>query len=694
MQLYSIFHAFSMPYRQIAELAPRLAKIGFTHVQFPPIQRTRQLCELDLELLHLQLKAQDLQLREFEKLCAAAADKNKKYAPHNFSYVLMKRIQYIRQPLLRDMHLSLLHGIPSHDLLHHLYMNTEYGIAIASAAGYPIDTSKCITLSPILKTIALIHCVGKSHSQYALLEAIELVLKWSPTSFTVADMDRLNELKHNYAAIQLQLRAKRTNTNVQKSNQIKKEYMQLQAKHKHHEKQHTILTSIESLQKTLHNMRSSIPNIVPPLSLTRTHDPLPNLPIFDDKIAKVAKHWLDIATIAELLVYGPWWLIYQPLELEIGDTLLGTGEDIEHAISACNANGLQVIADVVVNNLAATAGEKESWKSSAPFPADAKTLADVEHLILPDTIQKLNTLLEHAFGSADTSLVTAPYECKKEQDPQLCWMSGALPQLNQSHPIIHRAVHTFMDQLKWLGASGVRIDAAAHLHPSVCNEITRKFSGLSYVEYVGETPQIYKDRLEDFAIGEDLYSHIFSEQAHYTRLKNYGGDKLSRVEDADSVVMILNHDHIMGSIRSQVFEKLPSEVTYELSVVYLIQRIYGTVLLMPHDLEFLSVQKALRLRNEMKTVGVTHENVIINGNYICIEKYNDNGICFIVHINMNNDSVMTAHGMVDKYSFEYFAIDSSNACQVFNRLTRKRNMRTRKAKKSQKVKHFQQPQQS
>ena len=668
-----------MPYRQIAKLAPRLAKIGFTHVQLPPIQRTRQLCELDLELLHSQLKAQDLQLREFEKLCVAAGDKNTKYVPHNFSYILMKRIQYIRQPLLRDMHLCLLQGIPLHDVLQYLYQNTEYGVAIACAAGYPIDSSHCETLSPILKSIASIHSVGKSHPQHALLEAIEMVLKWSPVFFTVADMDRLDELKQQYAIIQTQLRTKRTNNLVREANQLKKGYMQLQAKYIQYEKQQTIYASLQSLLPTVKEIRSSISNTVPISSFNAALAQVHTLPPYDAKIEKAAKHWLDIVTIAELLVYGPWWLIYQPIELGIGDTLLGTVEDIEHAVSVCNANGLQVIADIVVNNLAATAGEKESWMSSAPFPADAKTLADVEHFIAPDTIQRLKALLEHAFGSADTSLVTAPYECKKEQDPQLCWMSGALPQLNQSHPIIHRAVHNFMDQLKRLGISGVRIDAAAHLHPSVCNEITREFSGLSYIEYVGETPHIYKDRLEDFAIGEDLYLRIFSEHAHYTRLKNYGGDKLSRVEDADSVVMILNHDHIMGSIRSQVFEKLPSEVTYELSVVYLIQRIYGTVLLMPHDLEFLSVQKALRLRNEMKTVGVTHENVIINGNHICIEKYNENGICFIVHINMNNDPLMTAYGVVDKYSFEYFAIDLSNICQVFNRLTRTRTRtRTRK----------------
>jgi hypothetical protein len=676
MEFNSIFHAFSMQYRQIAELAPRLAAIGFSHVQFPPIQTTRQLSELDVELLQAQLKAQEIQLQDYERLCTTVNEKNKLYASHNFSYVLRKRIDYIRQPLLQDMHTFLLNGVKLNTVLLHMYHNTEYGLAIACALGFQVDVEMCESLSPIVKLIANIHKVGKSHPQHALLESIELLLKVSPYSFTTEDKYLFDELK---AKLQTEIRLERTDERINLTKELTKEYRRVLQRYNNAEKQRSIYNSLKELIPQTNAIRSATSNRQPSRSKSFLKVALPAFNL------TVAKHWLNVVTIAELLIYSPWWLIYQPVELAIGDTLLGTKEDILYAISACSNAGLSVISDIVVNNLAATPGERDAWKSLSPLPL-SNTLLEVEQYISEDTIKKAKTLLKSAFTSDDLSLLTPPYECKKGQNPLMCWMSGALPQLNQNHPMVKDVLYNFLQTLKNAGVSGVRIDAAAHLSPDVCDQIIREFQGLSYIEYVGDLRQLYNVRVEDFAIGEDLYLRIFSEQAQYSRLKNYGSDKLSRVENADSVTMIINHDHVMGSIQSQVFQQLPSETTYELSVTYLIQRIYGSVLLMPHDLEFVSVQKALALRKKMKFAGVIHEHVYVSGNYVRIEKYNRLGLCFVVYINMNDTAIYTEHGTIEGYSFDYYALDPSNTEQVFNniqnRSRRKVNKTYRKSRKT------------
>lgn len=99
----TIFHAFNMRYTTIGDLAPDLVRTGFTHVQFPPIQTTRILYELDGELLR-KLVLKDKQLATFTELCAKAQQKAQLHSGHEFDYLLRNRIFYINQPTLRAMH--------------------------------------------------------------------------------------------------------------------------------------------------------------------------------------------------------------------------------------------------------------------------------------------------------------------------------------------------------------------------------------------------------------------------------------------------------------------------------------------------------------------------------------------------------------------------------------------------------------
>jgi hypothetical protein len=621
-KLNVIFHAFSMKYSQIAEIAPKLVQLGFTHVQFPPIQETRVLSELDTELLAKQIQLRDGHLAAFADLCREAKRKEELYSPHKFDYLLQQRIYTIRQPLIQYLHKCILDGLNVKDTYEFLYYKSDEYKGYVSTGTYPY--------------------------QIELVNAAKLTMQLFTVPSKFTEHGELDTIMNEYSILRSKINS--VPDDIRKS--LLTEMGLLTGN------RGRLVRKKQVWEKYEQNMKA-LQELIPTVTRIRAewHEEL-SLPVKSKKIIKFSKdnvqEWLDCMTICELLLYPPWWLIYQPMKLAIGDTFLGSKEEILNSIRVCNMNGLHVISDIVINNLAATAGEKKSW---TPFlknaTASSQTLADIVPTNSDEPqIRKIRSLLHDAFSTDDLALLTVPYECGSVQDATHCWMSGALPQLNQEHPVVKAAIQTFTNSLKNAGVAGVRIDAAAHLKPHVCEKVVKSFSGLSYIEYVGDSAHMYDAvRLEDFAIGEDLYLTIFSGAAQTARLV---------MPDSDSVTMIVNHDHITGSIPSKVFSELPSLATYELSVAYIVQRIYGNPLILPHDIQFALVQKALQLRRKMRDAGIVSEYVTVNQGHITIEKLDTNGnIRFIVVINLDSQPIATQYGEVSALSFEWWDISDN-----------------------------------
>jgi hypothetical protein len=657
----SIYHAFNTNYAQIKEIAPHLADLGFTHIQFPPIQRTRVLSGSDLPLLQGQIKARELHLQEYESLCLKARAKEAAYPNHTFTYLLEQRIYYINQPLLRAIYSGLLAGS----------CNTKTKVDwVFSSGAWKRSRAAQIILSVYASK------APKKYPYYTLYREAELVVN-APTK-PRADPGLQTKLADAYATHQrIQERIKSCSGGtvhadlLQQSAECKKSYMRLK--------------SLESLHIQYEKSNAELAT----LSAAATELRKQCLNDFSDVDVPLPSHqaWsalFNIICVAEFLLHPPWWMIYQPVRLAVGTTMHGDTDELYNAIHACKRAGLYVIADIVVNNFAAIAGERDDWQPYAQNRG-AQTLADTD-AVNSVTGKKLQTLLLDALGTDDLSALTPPFECTTGQDPTQCWMSGALPQLNQDHPAVSEQQTKFMITLRGMGIDGVRIDAAAHLRPADCVRAIAMFPGLSYIEYVGgsESWRAYPDRayssvarLEDFAIGEDLYKHIFSEQAQFERIKNYGHVRLQRHENLDSVVMIVNHDQLMGSLPSAVFESLPSRRTYELSLAYLLQRIYGTPLLMPHDIEFMGVHDALRFRKQMAMSNIIREYVHIpEHGVVYIYKFNTNDECkFVSVFNLRESVLETVYGDVAALSFCWFRVDSEPGLNLVYNQTRSSWMR-------------------
>ncbi len=361
----SIFHAFNIPYKHIGMLTPHLQTMGFTHIQFPPIQQTRILTEFDAELLLALLRSREPYRKQFQSRLAKAYQKNAHYPPHNFHFLLDYQLQYIQSPTLQQL-----------------------------LSGKRPDNPSYRFFASVIET-------GPNHPFHPLIEAAECVLQWEPLH--PFSSDKLQELQEIRTIIHPMLKKNRTQELLQKERQLKKQISQELTKQKIWEKQLSLRQTIQKLVPVTEGLRQTLRS-----------EGIPDGSSLINISAKKQTHIEELICICETLLYPPWWMVYQPVKLEIGDTHLGTKSDILNAIRNCKQHGLSVIADVVVNNLAASAGEKKSWE---PVLQNAKEqgailLSDIQMDTNSDVIHRVQNLLEGAFGSKGLSLLSAPCECR------------------------------------------------------------------------------------------------------------------------------------------------------------------------------------------------------------------------------------------------------------------------------------------
>lgn len=581
-----------MPYRDIATRAPELRALGYTHVQFPPIQPTLVLSEHDGALLRAQVKAVSVFLPQFEHMVDKSREKAALYAPHSFDFLLKERIACIRQPSVRTLYSAVLEGATPRD----------YETVLRTGP------------SPVAK--AVLDCVarGQRSPWYTMVRAADLVLDGVDPNATP-----------DFTALDAAIAAAEAAADRPAWLRLKHEHRRLQ-----------LSAELAGLLAAAAQQRNSVLEC-------KDFAASPPKPFG----ATALRHW-NRTVLLEFMVYPPWWIVYQPTHLAIGATPLGSLDDIQSAIRACTTQSLGVIADVVVNNLAAV-GERDVWAPLAAAHPNVRTFADMDAASpsLPH-VARLRARIRDALGTEDMSTLLPPFACVGTQEPTRCWMSQALPQLNQDHPAVQAAQQAFLAQLAAAGVTSLRIDAAVHMPPAHCQRILDTFAALrgdattaaadvSYIEYVGGSEswrafpfEMYRHiRMEDFAIGECLYKSLFGPRADLVPSKNYGGTCLSRHPSLDSVVMLVNHDQLQGTMPPNIYADLPSRYTYDMSLVYLLQRMYGTVLLLPHQGEAPVVRRALEFRAQMRARGIVREYVAVTEDSTVFHsyKYDTTGAC-------------------------------------------------------------------
>ncbi|WP_437583838.1 carbohydrate binding domain-containing protein [Paramicrobacterium sp. CJ85] len=142
----------------------------------------------------------------------------------------------------------------------------------------------------------------------------------------------------------------------------------------------------------------------------------------------------------EHVLGSQWWTYYQPVSYKL-ESRLGTEAEFKNMIATCNAAGVEVIVDAVINHMSGDSDGGTGWAGSS-----------YEHYEYPGI-----------YGDNDF------HDCRKDisnyqdrWDVQNCNLVN-LSDLDTGSPYVQQTIADYLNHLVDLGAAGFRIDAVKHI---------------------------------------------------------------------------------------------------------------------------------------------------------------------------------------------------------------------------------------
>lgn len=141
-----------------------------------------------------------------------------------------------------------------------------------------------------------------------------------------------------------------------------------------------------------------------------------------------------------VLAGSPWWEHYQPVSYSVEQTSFGTQAGFEDMVQRCNAAGVDVYVDAVINHMTAGSGTGSN--------GTVYTKYDYPGLYGPDDFHPPCTVDDYQSAA----------------NVQDCELLG-LADLNTGLAAVRHAIAGYLIDLAHLGVAGFRIDAAKHIQP-------------------------------------------------------------------------------------------------------------------------------------------------------------------------------------------------------------------------------------
>ncbi|MGW1375135.1 alpha-amylase [Streptomyces sp. NPDC002446] len=171
--------------------------------------------------------------------------------------------------------------------------------------------------------------------------------------------------------------------------------------------------------------------------------------LFERKYADVAKActdqlgpagygYVEVSPATEHIQGDQWWTSYQPVSYKIAGRL-GDRNAFASMVSACHGAGVKVIADAVVNHMAAGAGTGTGGTQYTKYH-------------YPGSYQ------DQDFHGCRKSIS----DYTNRDDVQNCELVG-LADLDTGSDHVRTTIAAYLDDLRSLGVDGFRIDAAKHM---------------------------------------------------------------------------------------------------------------------------------------------------------------------------------------------------------------------------------------
>lgn len=267
-------------------------------------------------------------------------------------------------------------------------------------------------------------------------------------------------------------------------------------------------------------------------------------------------------------IEGPaWWTRYQPVSYKIASRN-GTRAEFADMVARCNAAGVDIYADAVINHMAGF--PTGIGVAGSPF-------AEYDYPVVPYGFDDFH----HCGRNADDRIEN--YQDLEEV--QTCQL-GTLDDIDTSKPDVQAKIAAYLNDLLALGVAGFRIDAAKHMHHDDLHAILGLIDGdpFLYQEVIdrgGESVSA-ADYLRDGYVTEFKYAALILDAFENGNLelltefwKQPGwlpGDK--------AIVFVDNHDIQRGHAFGDEVVNYKDGRRYDLAVAFMLAHPYGYPLVM------------------------------------------------------------------------------------------------------------------
>jgi len=225
-----------------------------------------------------------------------------------------------------------------------------------------------------------------------------------------------------------------------------------------------------------------------------------------------------------------WWTRYQPVSYRL-DSRGGTRAQFVDMVQRCNAAGVSIYADLVINHTASYGSGSSTGVAGTPWSTRSHPM--------------------YSYNDYHVSPICTISNYQDAGNVQNCDLSG-LPDLNTGSSYVQQTLANYINDLTAVGVKGFRVDAGKHMSPGDFSGIRNRMSGapfifLEVIDLGGEavTASQY------FGLGsvtEFKYSAKIGEQFKVGQLKNLStfGESWGFMSSAKAVVFTDNHDNQRG----------------------------------------------------------------------------------------------------------------------------------------------------
>lgn len=277
--------------------------------------------------------------------------------------------------------------------------------------------------------------------------------------------------------------------------------------------------------------------------------------------------WVLTLPPSDHITGNQWWIHYQPTSYELNSDA-GTREEFAAMVKTCNAAGVHVVTDAVLNHMA---GREGTSFSGNDYGFD---------LAFGDTYQRANF---HS-GLSETDPNYCAYDIGDWNalwERTNCQFPG-LPDLATEQTYVREQIAKYLNDQISLGVSGFRIDAAKHMPPADISAIKALLTNPD-VFIVQEIPG-GTDLANDYVSNGSVWAwdnaayaqNLFSFSGNISQATGYDEVSAGFPDTQKSLTWISNHDtehHSSGSLTYL------NGRYYELANIWMLAERYGSPML-------------------------------------------------------------------------------------------------------------------